>query len=156
MFCYIWTWDCRFHWPQSWNTTLYPSSPQSHFRATSWRKSQRVFYIRFSGELVSFQQSLCRTLQTNLQSGDIAMCFNNALTWDHSTSGGTADRFDKHAPFFMPRVVFCQRCFRVCRSCFFSRPNAPHLEPVQFTRSSTSQTVWQTCGDLKFLSKAFV
>lgn len=47
----------------------------THFRAVSWRKPKRVFYIWFTGNFGSFQQSLCRTPQTNLHSDDVSMCF---------------------------------------------------------------------------------
>lgn len=85
-------------WPQSWNTTLYQSCPPLHthtqgVRVVSWRKSKRVFYIWLTGKFDSFQQSVCWTLQTNLNSDDISMCFKYCSNVGPSTSGGTAALF---------------------------------------------------------------
>lgn len=78
MFFYIWTWDCHVHDhnPETLRCTSHVHiHTHTHFRAVSWRKPKRVFYIWFTGNFGSFQQSLCRTPQTNLHSDDVSMCF---------------------------------------------------------------------------------
>lgn len=160
-------------WSQSWNTTLYQSCPPlpSHtpFRAVSWRKPKRVFYIRFTGKFDSFQQSLCRTLQTNSHSDDISMCFKYCSNVQPFHLGRDCRPvcvgLTCPMPLLYAAVCFCWTHFRspflsvqekfsnliLLMSCWgfafnlFSWPAHPIQKQYHRTR-----------GNLKFLSKACV
>lgn len=151
-------------------TSCVPTHIHTHFRAVSWRKPKRVFYIRFTGKFDSFQQSLCRTLQANLHSDDISMCFKYCsnvgpfhLTRDCRP---VCVWLTCPMPPLYAAVCFCWLSFEFtvteCAGEYFFKLSSPRvLSRVAFNLFSwpahpAQKRYHRTCGNLKFLSKACV
>lgn len=142
-FLYIWTWNCHLHSSQSWNTTLYLSSSQTWASGLFLQyNTESIVHAPISGKMF-FLRSLCRTLQTDLQSDDLTMCFNLC-----SNMG----------PFHLRR--HCRAVWRTCPPSVFSsccslfllvvllsvQKTAPHIHSglpltFQLTHSSASHII---------------